>query len=95
MGPLNRSAETTSGAGISRSSAGWRNVANNACEELQAQMVADDHIWCIWSRSNANVYGVTSSEIDNSFDVLRSRKSLATERAVTTFAAVPALALGA
>jgi hypothetical protein len=95
LGPLNGSAVTTSSSGIARSSEGWRNVAGNACEELQEAANADGWIWAVWSRSDAAMRGITSVEIDNSLDVMRSRKQPATERVATVFSPVPSLSLGA
>lgn len=95
LGPFNTTVMGTSADGVARSTEGWRNVVSNAAEELQEALNAIGCIWCVWSRADEQLYGITSVEVDNSFDVLRSRQALPGERVKVAFAPVPSLALGA
>jgi hypothetical protein len=66
-----------------------------AAEKLQDDLSDGALEWAVWSRAEAQMFPVTRVEMDNSFDVIRSRKSTSTTRAVRTFTPEPALVLGA
>lgn len=95
IGPLNASAQSAVANQITRPSATFRDNLMRACEGLQDQLVDGDYIWCVWSRSAGSLFGIERVEVDDSFDVLRSRKAAPTVRNSFVFAPEPAPVLGA
>lgn len=95
IGPLNLTAvDSDTGVGDQVKNA-MRDNLMRACEDLQDALVDGDYAWGVWSRAEQDLIPVTRVEVDNSFDVIRSRKRGATVRDERTFAPAPALVLGA
>lgn len=95
IGPLNTSAQSAVANQITRPSATFRDNLMRACEGLQDQLVDGDYIWSVWSRASGALFGIERVEVDDSFDVLRSRKAAPTVRNSFVFAPEPSLVLGA
>lgn len=95
LGPLTRPACTTTANAPSRLHANFLDHVLRAAEWLQDFWTADEYAWCVWSRQNAQMSVIERVEMDNSPDVIRSRKTTSTDRQIRTFAPVPDLALGA
>jgi hypothetical protein len=93
IGPLSTGASDQ--AANPRPTAAFRNNLTIACERLQDNLVDGDYVWSIWSRAAGSLSGIERVEVDDSFDVIRSRKNPPTTRTVLTFAPEPALVLGA
>lgn len=66
-----------------------------AAEGLQARADVSNSVWCVWSRTAGSMLGIVAAEIDDSWDVIRSRKTRPTVRVRNTFTVVPPLVLGA
>lgn len=94
LGPLNR-ATLDEGGAQGRPLAVFRNDMLLAAEGLQDNLVDGDCIWSVWSRTSAALFGIERVEVDNSYDVIRSRKANTTARDTRTFLPEPALVLGA
>jgi hypothetical protein len=96
LGPFNLDAHDTTGVNqVSRPVLDLRNLILAAGEKLQDDLNANLLTWAVWSRSQETMYAVTSVEVDDSFDVLRSRQVAPTSRLKRVFAPVPDIALGA
>lgn len=94
LGRLNRGAETGSTNTESRPIAGFRSAVLAAAEALQDDLVDGAYAWGVWSRARAEVVPIVRVEMDDAFDVLRSRRAPATARDGRTFSPAPALVLG-
>lgn len=66
-----------------------------ASEKLALTAEGVQAVWCVWSRTAGQLHGITSVEVDDSWDVLRSRKTKPTVRVKNVFANVPDVVLGA
>lgn len=95
FGSLNRAAADDTANQHSRPHATLITDLLAAGEALQDALVDGDYVWGVWSRTAAAIYGIERVEVDNSFDVLRSRKIAPSARSSRTFAPEPALVLGA
>lgn len=98
VGPLSPAAVMSHASGEpSRPDPGFRDVVCRAGENLAdiALTNGDTALWCVWSRTAANMHAVTEVQADDSWDVIRSRKTLQTGKISRVFAPVPDLALGA
>lgn len=98
IGPLGANAGEAGTAGVgdfARPEGTFVNNALFAAEALQDALGALGWIWCVWSRTTANVHGITDVSMDNAWDVLRSRKHSPNTRTARVFAPVPSIALGA
>lgn len=73
----------------------FRDDAVAAFEGLQDTLTDGVTEHCVWSREAGVLYPIVSAEMDDSFDVIRSRKLKATIRTKRVYAPVPALVLGA
>lgn len=93
LGPLGSIA--SEGAANPRPTSQFRSDACAAFEGFQDAMTDGVNEHCVWSREAGTLYPVVSAEMDDSFDVIRSRKNSATLRTKRTYAPVPALVLGA
>lgn len=93
VGPLAQDAVTGSTTTPARLSTSFRNTVLEAAEKLQDDLVDGDYQWGVWSRANQQVVNINRVEMDDSVDVIRSRKLRPTVRDVRTFAPVPALIL--
>lgn len=74
---------------------GLRADLTEAIEGLQEDLNARGWALSVWSRTRGMLSVVTSCEVDNALDVIRSRRLRPTVRTKNVFAPVPALALGA
>lgn len=96
IGPLNaREALGTSPTEDARPSASLTAAMAASAENLQQAVNVNDIDWCVWSRSDAAMHAITEVSVDNSYDVIRSRKLAATARPARVFAPVPPVVLGA
>lgn len=78
-----------------RPTAQFRTDLVKAAESMATYVTGNtDTVWCVWSRANGAMYGITRAEADDSFDVIRSRKRTASARTVETFAPVPEVVAG-
>jgi hypothetical protein len=93
LGPLTVNA--SSGGDYPRPTSQFRLDCTAAAEKLQDTMTDGETEWAVWSRREAQMFPVVSVEMDDSFDVIRSRKPKPTVRTARVFAPVPALVLGA
>lgn len=94
LGPLNEGAVTNNNTNP-KVAQRLLDDATAAFEEMQQELNAAGWALSVWSRTRGMLSVVTSVEVDNSFDVIRSRKIKATYRQKRVFAPVPDLALGA
>lgn len=94
LGPLNRATLDEPG-GQGRPLSAFRDDMLLAAEGLQDALVDGDYAWSVWSRTAAALYPIERAEVDNSYDVIRSRKADTTARSTVTFLPEPALVLGA
>lgn len=94
-GPINSFSLGASPDGEPRPGAALRAILLAGCEGIQDNLNAEGFAWCVWSRKNEAMSVIERVEVDDSFDVMRSRKPLPTIREQRTFAPVPDLALGA
>lgn len=96
IGPLATAVGYASeGTGFDRPNGTFQTDLTAAAEQLQDELASDGIIWCVWSRTAANLAAVVRVEVDDSFDVIRRRKAQATTRSIRTFSPVPSLSLGA
>lgn len=95
LGPFNEAAVEYAANGVCRPHPEFRNDAVYAAENLQERLNAIGMALAVWSRKRGDLTVVTSAEMDDSFDVIRSRKSSATLRLKRAFNPVPDIALGA
>jgi hypothetical protein len=95
FGSLNRAAADDTANAHSRPAATLRTDLMAAAEALQDALVDGDYIWGVWSRTAETILGIERVEVDDSFDVLRSRKLAPSVRQSRTFVPEPALVLGA
>lgn len=95
IGPLNVLAETNVANNSSRPDSVFRQDCLKAAENLQDNLVDGAYAWSVWSRSAGQMFPIERVEMDDSFDVIRSRKLNPTVRDQRTFAPEPALVLGA
>lgn len=103
IGPLGRAAGNTGnivGSPLVVSST-FRTALAASVEQLQQNVNAGDlggngkATFCVWSRQDAAMHAIVEAQVDDSFDVIRSRKRDQTVRTSRVFAPVPDLALGA
>lgn len=95
IGSLNVTGLDRPASGVTRPSAEFRQDLLLAAEGLQDSLNAEGSTWAIWSRKDTVLRAITSAEVDDSLDVLRSRKMQPTVRDKRVFAPVPSIALGA
>lgn len=95
LGPLSANAGSTANNTAQRPSSTFRGAVLAACEGLQDALVDGDYTWCVWSRATSSMHAIVRAEMDDSFDVLRSRKQRPTTRSVRTFAPEPSVVLAA
>lgn len=95
VGPLNEDPRDSSAGDGSYLKQGFVDAVLLAAENLQDALVDGDYAWCVWSRARADMVPITRVEMDNSFDVIRSRQLAPTLRTARTFAPAPSLILGA
>lgn len=95
LGPLNTLATNGNTSTGARPRQEFVDDAVAYAENLQEDLNDEGMAWCVWSRTNESFSVITRAEMDDSFDVIRSRKVSATSRSVRIFAPVPDLALGA
>lgn len=95
LGSLNLAAVTQNAGSVVRPGGQFMTDVMLAAESMQDQLNAAGMTWCVWSRTSGTMHAVTRVEIDDSLDVLRSRKYPPSVRNERTFVPVPDLALGA
>lgn len=95
IGPLNLQAATNPANDVSTPSTAFTDDCLKAAENLQDALVDGDYVWCVWSRTALALSGIERVEMDNSWDILRSRKIKPSIRVGRTFVPEPALVLGA
>lgn len=93
LGPL--AAEAADGTSSKTVGAAFRTLATKAAETMQDALVDGEYAWGVWSRAEHEIVPIVRVEMDDSIDVLRSRKKDPTVRTAVTFSPVPALILGA
>lgn len=98
IGPLNNRAAVpgdASAANFARPDGDFQTTLLQAGEQLQDSANAAGANWCVWSRTDGAMHAVTSVQVDDSWDVIRSRKRKPTVRLTRTFAPVPPVVLAA
>lgn len=95
FGPINSFYQGASPDGEPRPGAGTIGILAAGCEAVQEALNAIGFAWCVWSRKNQAMSVIERVEIDDSFDVIRSRKATPLSRTARIFDPVPDLALGA
>lgn len=73
IGPLRSATIGTGSDGYPRVSVGTRTAIATACSDLQANASAADWAWCVWSRSDDELYIVNNGWIEDEFDTQRRR----------------------
>ena len=73
IGPLREATITTGTDGYPRVSTGTSAAIATACSDLQANASAADWPWCVWSRSDDELYIINNGWVEDEFDTQRRR----------------------
>jgi hypothetical protein len=73
IGPLRQATVATGSDGYPRISTSARTALATACTDLQANASMSDWAWCVWSRSDDELYIVNNGWIEDEFDTQRRR----------------------
>lgn len=80
LGPLAGSSSSTGADGFVRPSAGFQTDIGEAGAQLALDVLATGFTWCVWSRTDDELFPVIGGWVENEFDTQRRRGPAGTSR---------------